>query len=136
MNDRRGRDQRIGNVAGFERFIRATVGEKAAFAVSVDERDEPSGLKLGVADEMGRDPDRREPRRLALKVGGADASDEVDRRAERGEPRRLIRRRPARPERDPGPPVRSLRQRSLGTHDDVGHHVADDQDAGSGRDAG
>jgi hypothetical protein len=50
---------------------------------------------------------------------------------ERGEPRRLIGRRAARFEADHRPPVRAARQRPLGSDDDVGHRVADDEDAGA-----
>ena len=41
---RGGRDQRVRDVARFERFVGAAIGEEAAFAVRVDERDQPPGL--------------------------------------------------------------------------------------------
>ena len=44
MDERRALDQRVRDVAGFERFVGAAVGEEAAFAVGVDEGDEPPGL--------------------------------------------------------------------------------------------
>ena len=82
MDERRARDQRIGDVAGLQRVVRAAVGEETALAGRIDERDEPPGLKLGVAGKMRRDPARREPRRLALDVRRADAGDEIDADAE------------------------------------------------------
>jgi hypothetical protein len=47
---------------------------------------------------------------------------------ESGQPRRLIGRRSARLNRDGRAPVRAARERSFGTNDDIGHHVADDED--------
>ena len=41
---RGGRDQRVRDVARFERFVGAAIGEEAAFAVGIDERDQPPGL--------------------------------------------------------------------------------------------
>ena len=76
--------------------------------------------------------DRLEPRRLTLNVGRAHPADEVDLDAEGGEPRRLIGRRAAGLKRDRRAPVRAPRERPLGPHDDIGHHVADDEDAGRG----
>ena len=59
---------------GFERFVGAAIGEEAALAVRVDERDQPPGFVVRIADEMRRDADRLEARRLAFDVGGADAA--------------------------------------------------------------
>ena len=86
-----------------KRLVRAAVGEEAALAVRIDERDEPPGLMLSVADEVRCYAHRLEPRRLALDVRRADAGDEIDLDAERGEPRRLVGRRAAGPERDRWP---------------------------------
>ena len=127
MDERRARDQRVGDVGGGKRLVRAAVGEEAALAARVDQRDEPAGLALRVAGEMRRHARPCEPRRLALDVGGADAGDEIDLDAERGEPRRLVGRRAAGLEPDRRPPVGAARERPLGPDDDVGHHVADDE---------
>ena len=114
---------------GFERFVGAAIGEEAAFPVGVDERDQPPGLAIRIADEMRRDADRLEARCLAFDISCADAGDEVDAHAERGQPRRLIGRRAAGLNRNRRAPVRAARQRPFGTNDDVGHDVADDEDA-------
>ena len=68
MDERRALDQRVGDVAGFERIVGAAVGEEATLAVRVDEGHEPPGLMLKIADEMRRNPDRFEARRFALDV--------------------------------------------------------------------
>ena len=132
MDHRRSGDQRVGDVAGFERVVGAAIGEEAAFAACVDERDEPPGRPLGVAGEPRRDANGLEPRRLAWRVGGPDAADEIGPDPERRKPRRLIGRRPAGQKSDRRPPVRSARERPLGADDDVRHDVADDEDAGTG----
>ena len=90
VDERRAFDQRVRDVAGFERFVGAAIGEEAAFAVRVDKRDQPPGLMGSIADEMWCDADRLEARCLAFDIGSADAGDEVDLHAERGQPRRLI----------------------------------------------
>ena len=80
MDERRALDQRVRDVARFERFVGAAIGEETAFAVRVDERDQPPGLMGSIADEMRRNADRLEARCLAFDVGGADAGDEIDAR--------------------------------------------------------
>ena len=80
---RGGGDQRVRDVARFERLVGAAIGEEAAFAVRIDECDQPPGLAIRIADEMRRNADRREARRLALDIGGADAGDEIDAYAKR-----------------------------------------------------
>ena len=125
-------DQRIGDVVGLQRVVRAPVSEEAAFAVWINERDEPAGLMLRVSGEPWGHADRLEPRRLTLHVGRAHPADEVDRDAEGGEPRRLIGRRAAGLERDRRAPVRAPRERPLRPYDDIGHHVANDEDAARG----
>ena len=129
MDERRLSDKRIGDVAGFERFVGAAVGEEAALAIRIDQRHQSPSLAARIADKMRRDADRFESRCFAVDVGGGDAGDEVDLHAERGEPCRLIGRRPAGLKRDRRAPVRAARERSLGAHDDVRHHIADDEDA-------
>ena len=132
MDKRRAFDQRVRDVAGFERFVGAAIGEEAAFTVRVDECDQPPGLMGSIADEIRRDADRLEPRRLAFDVGGPDARDKIDARAVVGEPRRLIGCGTARLNGDRCASVRAARQRPFGTNDDVGHDVADQEYAGAG----
>jgi hypothetical protein len=74
-------NQVVRDVARFERFVGAAIGEEAAFAVRIDECDQPPGLAIRIADEMGSNADLLEARRLAFDVGGADAPDEKDTRA-------------------------------------------------------
>ena len=62
MDERRALDQRVWDVAGFELFVGAAIGEETAFAVRVNERDQPPGLMGSIADEMRRDADRFEAR--------------------------------------------------------------------------
>jgi len=124
-------DERVRNVGGPKRFVGAAVGIKAALAVGIDERDEPPGREVRIAREMRRHARFDQPRRLGLDVGRADPRDEIDLSAERGEPCGLIGGRPARLEADHGAPVGALRQRPLGLDYDVGHHVADEEDAGA-----
>ncbi len=128
-------DQRVRDVVRLERLIGAAVREEAALAGRIDEGHKPPGFTFRIADEMRRNSDRLEARRFALRLAGADAGDEVDADAERGEPRRLIGRRAAGLNRDRGAPVRAQRERPFRAHDDIGHHVADDENARSGRDA-
>ena len=98
-----------------KREIGAAVGEEAALAARLDERDQPAGLAARVAGEMRRRRRRARSRAgLAATVGGADAGDEIDRGAEMGEPDRLIRRRAAGPLDDRRAPVRAARERALG----------------------
>ena len=123
------RDQRVGNVGRCQRLVGAAVGEEAALAVRVDQRDEAPGRPLGVGHEMRGHARGLEARRLGLEVGRAEAGDEIDREPEMGEPRRLVGGRAAGLETDPRPPVRAARQRPLGADDDVRHHVADRQHA-------
>ncbi len=61
-------------------------------------------------------------------VLGADPRHEADRRAHGAQPYGLVGARATRPLRDRGAPVRAAHQRSFGDDDDVGHHVADDDD--------
>ena len=133
MDERRLNDKRIGDVAGLERFVGAAVGEETALAIRVDQSHQSPSLAARIADKMRRDPDRFESRCFALDVYGAEAGDEVDLHAERGEPCPLIGGRPAGLKRDRRAPVRAARERSLGAHDDVRHHIADHEDAGAER---
>ena len=126
---RGGGDQRVGDVARFERFVGAAIGEEAAFAVRVDERDQPPCLAIRIADEMGSNADLLEARRLAFDVGGADAPDEIDTRAAPGEPRRLVGGRAARLNRNRRASIRAAHDRPFRPHNDIRHHVADDEDA-------
>ena len=86
--------------------------------------------RSGIAHEMGRHASFAQSRRFRGEVRRADARDEVDRDAERRQPRRLIGRRPPGFEPDLRPPVGAARERSLGMDDHVGHDVADNEDAG------
>ena len=129
MDERCSRNQRVGDVGGLERIVGAPVGEEAAFAVCIDQRNQPSSLERSVGGEPRRHARILEARRLALDVGRADAGDEIDADPKRGEPRRLVGRRTAGLKRDRRPPVGAARQRPFRTDDDVGHHVADDEDA-------
>ena len=63
---RGGSDQRVGDVARFERFVGAAIGEEAAFAVRIDERDQPPRLAIRIADEMRPNADFVEARRFAF----------------------------------------------------------------------
>ena len=131
MDERRPLDHRVRDVSRLERFVGAAIGEEAAFAVRVDERDQPPCLAIRIADEMRRNADRLEARRLAFDVGGADARDEIDARAVAGEPRGLIGGRAAGLNRNRRAPVRAARDRPFRPHNDVRHHVADDEGARS-----
>ena len=129
MDLRRPGDQRIGNVGARKRLVGAAVGEEAALAGRIDERDEPAGRTVRVGGEMGRDASLDQPRRFGRDVRRADARDEVDGDAEGREPGRLVGRRAARLETDRRPTVGTAGERPLRADDDVGHHVADHQDA-------
>ena len=122
---------RVGDVARFERFVSAAISEEAAFAVRIDERDQPPCLAIRIADEIRRNADRLEARRLAFEVSGADAGDEIDARAAPGEPRRLIGCRAAGLNRNRSAPVRAANDRPFRPHNEIRHHVADDEGARS-----
>ena len=77
MNYRRSGDQRVGDVGGFKCFVGAAIGQEAAFAAWIDERNQPAGRPFGVADEMRRHARCLEPRRLARDIGEADTRDEI-----------------------------------------------------------
>ena len=122
--------ERIWNVCGLEAIVGAAVGEETALARRIDERDQPAGRKVRVGRQMRRHARRPEPSRFRLDVGRPDPADEVDGDAEGREPRRLVGRRAARRKTNCRPPVGAAGERPLGPHDDVGHHVADQEDAG------
>ena len=59
-------DQTVGNVGGLDHVIRAPVGEEAALAVGIDERHQPPGLMLEIADQDAGRP--RSPSRRAVSL--------------------------------------------------------------------
>ena len=48
-------DQRVGNVGGFERIVGAAIGQEAAFARGIDDRDQTAGLAAGIGGQMRLD---------------------------------------------------------------------------------
>ena len=124
-------DQRIRDVAGSKRLVRAAVGEEAALAVRIDERDEPPGLMLAVADEVPVGAPPLSSRAVSLSTSGAPtrATKSTSTPKEASQAAWLA----AEP---PGLNTilarvsESLRQRPLRPDDDVRHHVADDEGSG------
>ena len=108
-------DQRVGDVAGFERFVGAAIGEEAAFAVRVDERDRAARSHgFGSPTRCGVTPIALN-RAVSLSTSAAPTrATKSTLHAERGEPRRLIGRRSAGLNRDRRAPVRAARERPFG----------------------
>ena len=80
---------------------------------------------------MRRNADLLEARCLALDVSGPDARDKIDARAVVGEPSGLIGGRAAGLNRNRRASIRAAHDRPFRLHNDVRHHVADDEGAKS-----
>ena len=77
-------DQRVGNVLFAEPVIGAAVGQEAALARGIDQRDQAAGLALIVGGQMRLDAACAKHRGLRGVIAGADAADEGRRRRRNG----------------------------------------------------
>ena len=79
-------DHRVRDIRGLERVVGAAIGEEAALARGIDDRDSGPQLWRSSAASQGSTPARRRRRSLRV-VAGADPGDEIDLHAEPGQPR-------------------------------------------------
>ena len=121
-------EQPIGDGIRSQLCVRTFLGEHGA-AFSRDDHDDGTGGQLVLAKEIGSDSVASEQRAVPRHILRRHQADEVDGCPERTHPRRSIRRRAASPMTNRRGRVRVFANRAGPHHDNVIHHVAEDDDA-------
>ena len=121
--------QAVGQILQRQTVIRTAIRQEASLAIGIDQADQCAGLPQPVRCQDGIDAVTPEVVPKPAGIGGAYPAREAGFHAEMGKPGRLVRARAAGKRADCGPAVGAPHQRTFGANDDVGHDVADDEDA-------